>query len=353
MPRVANSFCGRHPSSSTSPPFRKHTTIVDAAFPPSSLLDEYNRSAIEHVGELRREFATALGGWPPAEDSERTVMKELRRAHASAVYTTRAYKRMRQLYPVNVTTQELEGVSTEVFTPVEDIATRNKQRVLINLHGGAFRIGSRTLSHIESIPIASTGSIKVVSVDYRMAPEHRFPAGSEDAAAVYRRLLDDYPPENIGIFGCSAGAMLTAQTIALLQHARLPPPGAIGMLCGAASYWTKGDSGCLASMAGIFSGSPECDPYLRGVDPSDPAAFPVQSADVLRRFPPSLLVSATRDLALSSVVHTHERLVNEGVKAELHVIEGLEHAFHYYPDLPQSHHVYKLLVRFFDFHLGQ
>jgi monoterpene epsilon-lactone hydrolase len=71
-------------------------------------------------------------------------------------------------------------------------------------------------------PIASIGKIKVISVDYRQAPEYAFPSASEDVATVYRELLKTYKPTNIGIYGCSAGGLLTAETIAWFQKEKLP-----------------------------------------------------------------------------------------------------------------------------------
>lgn len=95
------------------------------------------------------------------------------------------------------------------------------------------------------------------------------------------------------------------------------------------------------------------NPYLMHADPHDPLAFPVRSKEVLAKFPPSLLIGSTRDFALSSVVHTHTLLVQQGVEAELHVWEGLGHAFFMDPDLPQSRDLYGVVVKFFDKNLGR
>src|SRR3546814_5596313 len=92
------------------------------------------------------------------------------------------------------------------------------------------------------MPIAAIGRIKVISVDYRQGPDFTFPAASEDVAAVYRELIKQYDPRNIGIYGCSAGGLLTAQSVAWLIDKKLPLPGAIAMLCEGGAYWTEGDS---------------------------------------------------------------------------------------------------------------
>jgi len=258
--------------------------------------------------------------------------------------------KLKARYPVEIEPQTIGGIYTEVVTPVAGIAPENQNRVLINVHGGGFTIGSRTESQVESIPIAASGRIKVVSVDYRMGPEHQFPAASQDVAAVYRAILKQYQPENVGIYGCSAGGVLTAQSLAWFQKEGLPTPGAAGMFCAAASYWDEGDSGYYVNGG---PQPPSQNPYLKNANLADPLVFPINSPAVLAKFPPSLLVVATRDFALSSVVQTHSELVRLGVEAELHVWEGLGHAFFFNPDLPQSREMYDVTVKFFAKHLGR
>jgi acetyl esterase/lipase len=86
--------------------------------------------------------------------------------------------------------------------------------------------------------MAGIGHVKVISIDYRQAPEHKFPAASEDVAKVYQELLKTFKAENIGIYGCSAGGFLTAQSVAWFQAHNLPAPGAIGIFCAGALSWT-------------------------------------------------------------------------------------------------------------------
>jgi epsilon-lactone hydrolase len=258
-------------------------------------------------------------------------------------------------YSVQMASEEIAGVHADVFTPAGGIAAKNRHRVLINVHGGGFLGGARISSEIESVPIAAVGRIKVYSLDYRMAPLNKFPAASEDVAKVYREMLKHYSPENIGIFGCSAGGLLTAQSVAWFQKAHLPRPGAVALLCEGGFFWGDGDSGVFdrAITGGIPERSSRDNAYLRDADPNDPLAFPATSASVLAQFPPTLLVSATRDMALSSVVRTHSLLIANGVEAELHVFEGLWHAFQYDTSLPESGEVFGIVARFFDTHLGR
>src|SRR5882724_10797244 len=114
----------------------------------------------------------------------------------------------KRLFPVNVQETTTAGVRTDILTPLE-APQANKKLVLINLHGGGFNSDSGSL--IEGIPICNLAKIKVVSVYYRLAPENPFPAAVDDVVAVYKELLKTYKPHNIGIFGTSAGGILTAQ----------------------------------------------------------------------------------------------------------------------------------------------
>jgi len=126
------------------------------------------------------------------------------------------------------------------------------------------------------------------------------------------------------------------------------------MFCEGGLYWTEGDSGYTGEAFGWGSSSDRMDrnPYFKGVDPNDALAFPARSAQVMARFPPSLLISGTRDVALSSVVYTHSVLIRQGVDASLHIWEGVGHGFFLDPDLPQSREVYSVIWKFFNNHLG-
>ena len=100
------------------------------------------------------------------------------------------------------------GVPVRVITP-PGIPPNHAKRVLINLHGGGFNSDSGSLT--ESIPVAALSGTQVIAVLYRLAPEHKFPAAVDDAVAVYREVLKTHRPQDVGIFGTSAGAILTAQ----------------------------------------------------------------------------------------------------------------------------------------------
>src|SRR5581483_8396047 len=281
---------------------------------------------------------------PPEPDFGGDV-EALRRYHEQG--TDKLLVTMRELYPVSVNSDTLGGVHTEVVTPQGGVAVGKRHRVLLSLHSGGFLWGAGSEALLEAIPIAATDRIKVVSIDYRMAPEHRFPAASADVAAVYRALLKTHRPDEIGIYGCSAGGVLAAQSVVWFATHGLPSPGAIASLCGTGAEF-DGDSAYLAP---LFAGLPATPPggkslqlirlpYFEGVDPHNPLAFPMTSAELLARFPPTLLLAGSRDFAASSMTTMQRRLWECGVDAELFLFDGLGHAFMMDPALPESRETY-------------
>lgn len=264
--------------------------------------------------------------------------------------------RMEKLYAVKTHPETIAGVGADVVEPAQGISPQNRERVLINLHGGAFLWGAHSGGLVESIPIASLGRIKVISLDYRQGPEHVFPAASEDVEAVYRELLKQYKPSNIGIYGCSAGGILTGEAVARLIAHKLPVPGAIGTFCGSVVNM-QGDSTYVAP---LLNGAPvpehllqlEALPYFKGASPTDPQVFPGLSPQLLAAFPPTLLITGSRDMAMSSVVQSQILLSQAGVETELHVWDGMWHSFFSDPELPESKAAYAVIVKFFDRHLG-
>jgi acetyl esterase/lipase len=264
------------------------------------------------------------------------------------------HETMRQTYGVTTQAGEIAGVPVMWAIPDEEA---DSSKVLVNFPGGGFVAGTADGTGMtESIPVAGLTGVRVVSISYRQAPEHRFPAASEDSAAVYRALLEDYAPEDIAIFGCSAGGALAAQSIAWYVREGLPLPAAVGILCASADRFRGGDSMHYSRpFQGLAQQSASAEPvvsYFDGSDSDDPLVSQVGHPDLLARFPPALLITATRAMELSAAVNTHRELVNAGVEADLHVWDGLGHAFFYNPALPESREAYAVMAGFFRRHLG-
>ena len=169
--------------------------------------------------EARAAFVTGIN---PAPERIRGHVPALR-----AYYDTqnsRLAEDMLRLFDVKVRETMLGGVRVHVVSPVKP-KPENARRALICLHGGGFMWGADSGALVEAIPIAAQMGVEVIAVDYRLAPEHVFPAASQDVADVWRALLERYEAAAIGVYGCSAGAILTAQSVAWMLGHGLPAPG--------------------------------------------------------------------------------------------------------------------------------
>lgn len=271
-----------------------------------------------------------------------------------------AVARLRAVFPVSIKPQRIAGVMTDVIEPSTGVAERNRRRVLINLHDGFFLFDAGLGGQLGSIPVASSGAIKVISIDYREAPENKFPAASEDVAAVYRQLLKEYPAKNIGLYGCSAGGVLTAESVAWFHSHNLPNPGAIGIFgAGALVPWVGDSSYVGPLLTGSVPNAQEPNPLppyfdVPRIDIHDSLVSPVYHPSVLATFPPTLVLSGTRDIGLSTAVYTHAQLSKAGVDAVLHVWEGAAHCTYTHgdPDVPETRDAWRVIAEFFDRHLG-
>jgi acetyl esterase/lipase len=311
----------------------------------SDLLSKETRVGIEAKAALRRK------GLSVCDPNSKTTRTEILACEAQ--YYPPLIAEARKAYSVVMETKIIGGILTDVVTPAEGVPRKNADRVLINIHGGGFTHGHRFLGQLEAMPIAAIGKYKVIAVDYRLAPEHRFPAASIDVAAVYRELLQEYAPSNIGIYGCSAGGRITGQMIGWLEKQGLPRPGALAILCSPPSSFGGDSNVIVAAMQGNAPRTRRFDVgYFKGVRPDDPMAFPGDFDQMLAKFPPSLLMTSTRDYSLGPMVTMHARLVRLGVPTELHVIEGLWHGdFIYVPNIAEARHAANAISLFFDRHL--
>jgi epsilon-lactone hydrolase len=256
----------------------------------------------------------------------------------------------RKHFPANVEEKIIAGVRTDIITPLE-LPEANRGRVFINLHGGGFVTDSGSL--IEGIPIAHLTKTKVVSVYYRLAPENPFPAAVDDVVAVYKELLKEYKPQSIGIFGTSAGGILTAEVAVRLKQLGEPLPGALGLFSILADFSRPSDSqnmftldGLPGGMSPTYPGESHDRPYIGKTDPKDPVLSPMY-AD-LHGMPPTLLVTSTRDLLLSNTALFHLALLRTGNDARLLVYEALPHAFWYHFQLPETQDALEQMAKFLD-----
>lgn len=290
-----------------------------------------------------------------AKAPETKDINEIRRFYAAQAEKTAAH--LRERYPVEVADTKIGGVGVRIIGPVKNAANAQERRVLICLHGGSFMWGESAEAEVESIPIVSVSGIPVIGVDYREAPEHRFPDAVDDVLAVYAELLKTHDAKQIGIFGGSAGAILTGETVAALVHRKMPVPGAIGLfnggiaqMAGDSLYWANPLTGQPPIQQTGLRGLQDL-PYFFGADMTSPLVLPANSPELLKSFPPALLLSGSRDFALSSVLYSEGILARAGVETEMHVWDGLSHTSFGHDGLPESQEMVRFTAEFFRRHL--
>jgi epsilon-lactone hydrolase len=263
------------------------------------------------------------------------------------------------LHQFHVTLEHLTiaGVPVYVVKPAQ-IAPENRDRLLVHVHGGGYVSFAGKAATPEAILMAHYGQIEVISVDYRMPPDFPFPAAVDDAVAVWKAVIQSHEPSRVGLFGTSAGGGLTLATVLRLKELRLPLPGALM----AGTPWTDltqtGDSyfvnEFVDNVLGSYRGGLEAAAklYAGPHDLKEPLLSPIYG-DV-SGFPPTLLLSGTRDLFLSNTVRMHQKLLQSGVRADLLVFEGQSHAqYLIVPEAPESAAAWHEVSGFFKQNLGK
>lgn len=248
---------------------------------------------------------------------------------------------------VKLETINADGVPAEWQTAPDAV----KDRVLFYIHGGGMVLGSPNSHRVFTTTLGQLTKMRVLSIDYRLAPEHPYPAQLEDCITAYKWLLSTgIKPKNIVIAGDSAGGGLTLSTLVKLRDEGVPLPA--GAVClSPASDWT-GSNDCFWENAatdpvlapiGIFWWIPS---FLGGADPSDPLVSPLY-AD-LRDLPPLLIQASTCEMLFGDSKSFAERARAAGVNVTLQTWDDMVHVFQSFGlhDLPEAKEAVDKIVEF-------
>ena len=267
---------------------------------------------------------------------------------------------MAEKFGVTVVPQMFGGVHCYLVTP-KVLKPANRNRLLLDLHASGFLWGAGEASSTDSIVISGLTGYKVIAVDYRMPPDHPFPAGMDDATRVWKTIVRLITSANIGIFGSSAGGGMALSLVQRAKKEGLPLPGAVlsdspwsDLSKTGDSYYTNAgvDNGHVASDDDFWESVAKL--YANGRSLKDPQLSPVYGD--FTRFPPTFLVSGTRDAFLSNTVRVQEKLLRAGVLTQLVVEEGQSHGWlssAIEVNAPEGVEVYSYITQFFDEHLGR
>ncbi|MGR6918704.1 alpha/beta hydrolase [[Actinomadura] parvosata] len=228
---------------------------------------------------------------------------------------------------VRRTPAELAGRPALLVEP-EDGA---RPGTILYFHGGSFSLGSPQTAMVLTANLVRRTGVRALSLDYRLAPEHPFPAAIDDCVAAFRSLLErGIDPAAIVFAGDSAGGGLTVTTCLAARDAGLPMPAAIAAFSpgldhtrsgattttkeGVDPFFTREGLGHTGAM------------YLAGQDPDQPLLAPAVHAD-LTGFPPILLQAGTNELLLDDSVRLAERAREADVDMVLDITAGVPHVF--------------------------
>ena len=231
-----------------------------------------------------------------------------------------------------------------------------ESRVVLYLHGGGYIIGSTRTHRPLMAELSRASSARVLGLDYRLAPEHPFPAPIEDAVAAYRWLLNEgYDPARIAVAGDSAGGGLTVAALVQIRYVGLPMPGAavcispwVDMEGLGESMETRANADPMVGKEGLLLSAKT---YLGGSDPRAPLAAPLY-AD-LRGLPPTLIQVGDAEVLLDDSTRLAGIAREAGVHVEMDVWDDMIHVWHLFaPILPEGRQALSQAGEFIKKHTG-
>ena len=240
---------------------------------------------------------------------------------------------------------ELGGVRCVILTP-----DAGWTATILYMHGGGFRLASANAYASFGSRLAAASGARVVLVDYRLAPEHPFPAAAEDSLAVYGALLaDGTDPASVVVAGDSAGGGLTMSVLVGARDRGMPLPAGGAPLSPWAdltnsgeSYVTRADADKLFSMA---SATEAAALYLNGADPTHPLASP-GLAD-LAGLPPLLIHVGDAEVLLDDARNLAARAEAAGIDVSFRIFPEMPHVWHLaYPAYPEAVDAVEEIVAF-------
>jgi len=230
--------------------------------------------------------------------------------------------------------------------------TRRTDKIIFLLHGGAYVLGTPEVTASSAILLAETTGIPVLSIDYRLAPEHPFPAALNDARDAYLSLLKaGWNADDIFVVGESAGAGLAVSLCLTLRDRETPMPGALVSLSIWADLEASGDS--LTTLIdsdldfGNLAALYDCGHAYAGEnDLSLPLLSPVNAP--LHDFPPLFIQVGAREMLLSDSLRLASNARDAAVPVDLDVWDGMGHMFQAIPSLPEAKKAYLRIAAFLE-----
>jgi len=309
-----------------------------------------SKQAQQALAQFSRAAATAPLPAPDDFEAWQEVQATVERKRAAA------NSAVVQQYQPRIQERQVGGV------PVLDIKPKgweNSRNVLVYTHGGAYTLYSAKSRLMSAVPMANDTGLRVVSVDYTLAPQAKWNEITDQVVAVIQALLEEGRTwKNIAVYGESAGGGLAAGAVLKMRDKGLGMPAAVVLWSPWSDITETGDSYTTLKDADPLLYYPgnlkNCaDAYAAPADQKHPYVSPVYG-DYSQGFPPTLIQAGTREIFLSNAVRHYQALDNGGIPVKLDLYEGMWHIFQVFNhDLPESKTARKKVRAFLGQHVGK
>ena len=268
----------------------------------------------------------------------------------------RSFERMTDAFTIDVPAKYSRANAGGVTAEWVTAEAASDSRVVLYFHGGGYIIGSPRTHRAMMAELSQASGARVLALDYRLAPEHPFPAPIEDSVLAYRWLLSEgYDPARIAVGGDSAGGGLAVAMMVQARYVGLPMPGAAVCISPWVDMEGLGESMETRAGADPMVGKENlmvsAKTYLGGSDPKAPLAAPLY-AD-LRGLPPTLIQVGDAEVLLDDSTRLAGTAREAGVRVQMEVWDDMIHVWHLFaPILPEGKQALKQAGDFIKKHTG-
>lgn len=242
-----------------------------------------------------------------------------------------------EAYKAKIDTVFLDGIRAISVKPKN---YKKSEKVIVYIHGGAFAFYPADVTLVSSVPLADITGLKIITIDYTLAPQAKFNQISDEIIKSYQALLKIYKKEDIAIYGDSAGGAIAASTILKMRDQKIGLPGAFVIWSGwldvdeiGDTYFTLKNNDPNLVYENFLENCAEA--YAPKSEWKNPYVSPVYG-DYSKDFPPTLIQVGGKEIFLSNSIRMFRKLKENNKEVELDVYEGMWHVWQGYYNVPEA-----------------
>jgi acetyl esterase/lipase len=259
-----------------------------------------------------------------------------------------------EIYKPTIKTIFLGDIRAIEVTPKE---YQKSDKVIIYIHGGGFVFYPADVTLLSSIPLADVSGLKIITIDYTLAPQAKYDQILNEVIKAYKYLLEEYQAENIAIYGDSAGGSITAGAILKMRDLQIDLPCVVVLWSAWLDLEETGDSYFTLKNTDpnlVYNGFLEncAEAYAPKREWKNPYISPVYG-DYSKDFPPTLIQVGSKEIFLSNSIRMYRQLKENNKEVELDIYEGMWHVWQGNYEIPESKVAIKNTKNFILKHLGK